>query len=120
MKISIRKEPNGIYTDKTALSRFSEETLKHPPYNFSFLEVPFEDFENSDFNEDLSFSTDKYNARKLKATNEPKIAELKQKLAETDYRAIKFSEGQLSAEDYAKTKAQRQVWRDEINSLEVE
>lgn len=51
---------------------------------------------------------------------EQRITELKQKLAETDYKAIKFAEGQLSTEDYAETKAQRQAWRDEINRLEVE
>lgn len=67
MKIAIRKESNGlIYVDKTALSRFEEETLKRPPYNYSFVEVEQEDFEPSDFNDDLTFSLDKYNARKQK------------------------------------------------------
>jgi hypothetical protein len=47
-----------------------------------------------------------------------RIAELKQLLAESDYKAIKYAEGWLSAEDYADTKAQRQAWRDEINELE--
>lgn len=45
------------------------------------------------------------------------IAILKQQLADTDYKAIKFAEGMISAEDYAETKAQRQGWRDEINAL---
>ena len=47
-----------------------------------------------------------------------RIAELKQLLAESDYKAIKFAEGWLTAEDYAATKAERQAWRDEINELE--
>ena len=47
------------------------------------------------------------------------IAELKQELSETDYQAIKYAEGVLSAEEYADTKAQRQAWRDRINMLEV-
>lgn len=47
-----------------------------------------------------------------------RIAELKQLLAESDYKAIKYAEGWLTAEDYAATKAQRQAWRDEINELE--
>lgn len=46
------------------------------------------------------------------------IAILKQQLADTDYKAIKYAEGMISAEDYAETKAQRQAWRDEINILE--
>ena len=49
-----------------------------------------------------------------------KIIELKRKLRETDYKAIKYAEGELSAEEYAETKAQRKAWRAEINRLEVE
>ncbi len=47
------------------------------------------------------------------------IEKLKRKLRETDYQAIKYAEGYLTAEEYAETKAQRQVWRDEINALEA-
>lgn len=68
MKIAIKKEQNGlIYIDKTALQKFNEETLKQPPYNYSFVEVEKEDFEPYDFNDDLTFSLKKYNARKLNA-----------------------------------------------------
>lgn len=49
---------------------------------------------------------------------EQEIAELKQKLFDTDYQAIKFAEGLLTAEEYAEMKAQRQAWRDRINELE--
>ena len=65
MKIAIRKEQNGvIYIDKTALSKINEETLKQPPYNYSFVEVDKEDCEACDFNDDLSFNIEKYNKRK--------------------------------------------------------
>ncbi len=47
-----------------------------------------------------------------------RIAELKQLLAESDYKAIKYAEGWLTAEEYSDTKAQRQAWRNEINELE--
>ena len=47
-----------------------------------------------------------------------KINELKQKLYETDYQAIKYAEGVITEEEYAPMKAQRQEWRDEINNLE--
>ena len=47
-----------------------------------------------------------------------RIAELKSLLAATDYQAIKYAEGQLSASEYAEMKKQRQAWRDEINLLE--
>lgn len=49
-----------------------------------------------------------------------KIIELKRQLRLTDYKAIKYAEGELSAEEYAETKAQRTAWRAEINRLEVE
>jgi len=48
------------------------------------------------------------------------IKAIKNKLSKTDYKAIKYAEGQISEEDYARTKAQRQAWRDEINELEKE
>ena len=46
------------------------------------------------------------------------IYELKQKLTQTDYKAIKYSEGLLTDEEYAEVKTQRQEWRTEINKLE--
>lgn len=47
-----------------------------------------------------------------------RIEELKQLLADSDYKAIKHSEGLISDEDYEPIKLQRQAWRDEINSYE--
>lgn len=47
-----------------------------------------------------------------------RIAELKKLLAESDYKAIKYAEGTISESEYMLTKAQRQAWRDEINTLE--
>ena len=49
-----------------------------------------------------------------------RINELKGLLAATDYQAIKFAEGWITAEDYAETKALRQSYRDEINELQSE
>lgn len=48
-----------------------------------------------------------------------KIYELKDKLAATDYIAIKFAEGIISEIEYMATKNQRQAWRAEINSNET-
>lgn len=48
------------------------------------------------------------------------ILHLKEKLRETDYKAIKFSEGWLTEEEYAPIKAERQALREEINRLELE
>ena len=51
-------------------------------------------------------------------SKDEEIAMLKAKLAETDYKAIKYAEGLYSEEDYAPIKAQRQAFRDRINELE--
>lgn len=48
------------------------------------------------------------------------IRELKNYLASTDYQAIKYAEGELSAEEYAPVKEQRRAARAEINQLEAE
>lgn len=48
------------------------------------------------------------------------IAGLKQILASSDYKALKFAEGQISEADYEETKQQRQNLRDKINELEEE
>ena len=83
MFIAIRKEPNGsLYMDKEIYSRtqevqdeqgnitiqplFSDETLSQPPYNYTKVEIDdkYSDCQASDFNDDLTFSIEKYNARK--------------------------------------------------------
>lgn len=56
----------------------------------------------------------------IKLTTDMQIISLKQNLADTDYKAIKYAEGLISDEDYAETKKLRQQWRKEINQLENE
>ena len=46
------------------------------------------------------------------------ITQLKKQLSDTDYKAIKYAEGQISEEEYASVKAERQGYRDRINYLE--
>ena len=89
MFIAIRKEPNGsLYMDKEIYSRtqevqdeqgnitiqplFSDEVLSQPPYNYTKVEIDdtYSDCQASDFNDDLTFSIEKYNARKQKQDND--------------------------------------------------
>ena len=89
MFIAIRKEPNGtLYIDKEIYSRtqevqdeqdnitiqplFSVETLSQPPYNYKKVEIDdkYSDCQASDFDKDLTFNVDKYNARKQVLSNE--------------------------------------------------
>lgn len=89
MFIAIRKEPNGsLYIDKDIFSRthevqdeqgnitiqplFSDEILSQSPYNYTKVEIDdkYSDCQASDFNDDLTFSIEKYNARKQKQDND--------------------------------------------------
>ena len=47
------------------------------------------------------------------------IQQLKKLLSDTDYKAIKYAEGQISEEEYASVRAERQGYRDRINELEA-
>lgn len=83
MFIAIRKESNGsLYMDKDICSRtqevqdeqgnitiqplFTDETLSKPPYYYTKVEIDdrYSDCIGADFNEDLTFNVEKYNARK--------------------------------------------------------
>ena len=46
------------------------------------------------------------------------INNLKTKLANTDYMAIKFAEGELTTSEYAVVREKRKQWRNAINELE--
>lgn len=48
-----------------------------------------------------------------------KIERLKDALHDTDYKAIKHSEGWLTDFEYSEVKAERQAIRDEINQVEA-
>ena len=54
-----------------------------------------------------------------KELDEMRIAELKQLLKDSDYKAIKYAEGLITASDYAPIKAMRESYRAEINMLEA-
>lgn len=55
-----------------------------------------------------------------KRTKAEQIAELKKELADTDYEAIKYSEGWFTEEEYAPIKAKRESLREQIRKLESE
>ena len=46
------------------------------------------------------------------------ITQLKKLLSDSDYKAIKYAEGQISEEEYSEIKSERQGYRDRINYLE--
>ena len=95
-------------------------------YELLGVSLPFEEFDylicQQNAGKELKVIDGKVVAVERVATEEEKIQiqieELKALLEATDYQAIKFAEGILTAEEYAPIKAQRQAWRDEINMLE--
>ena len=48
------------------------------------------------------------------------ITQLKKALSDTDYKAIKFAEGEINPEEYLPIKNQRDEWRAKINQLQSE
>lgn len=59
-------------------------------------------------------------ANKQRIAKKVRINELKKLLSQSDYKAIKYAEGLISAQDYEPIKQLRQSYRDEINQLENE
>ena len=75
MFIAIRKETDrSLYMDKNICSdeRFANVNISQQPYNYTKVEIDdkYSDCQASDFNDDLSFNVEKYNARKQKQDND--------------------------------------------------
>lgn len=69
--IPIRKEPNGAIYIGDNIDNFDELHMDQPPYNFIKTAIPdgYDDFAITDFNDDLSFSIEKYTDRKQRETS---------------------------------------------------
>lgn len=63
---------------------------------------------------------DKQDKKLLIVNYYAKIDELKAKLKTTDYRAIKYAEGEITASEYAPTLEARRKIRAQINALETD
>lgn len=118
MEIAIRKEQSGaIYIDKNLRSDID---YTQAPYNFKiiYIDKTYKDCQGSDFNDDLTFSVEKYNARKLKESNLSRIEELLELLKGYDYIGTKIATGRGTREEYATEIEQMNEWAREINELE--
>lgn len=92
-----------------------QERLQPLPDKYSYYCV-----ENGKFCIKRRTPTEEELAKDIISNRNKEISELKAKLAQTDYQAIKFAEGWITADDYAPTKALRNSWRARINELEVQ
>lgn len=64
------------------------------------------------------FDASKEQEEITKEQKEQEITRLKQELADTDYEAIKYSEGWFTDEEYAPIKTMRESLREQIRKLE--
>ena len=119
MDILIKKYNNKIYLDKNNALYFEGLNMDKPPYNFkkTTIQDQYADCVGEDFNDDLTFNVNKYNKRKTKEATLIKIEELKSKLKDTDYIALKAFEGSISEAEFEPTKKQREEWRKEVDAL---
>ena len=92
-----------------------QERLQPLPDKYSYYCV-----DNGKFGIKRRTPTEEELAKDAISNRNKEISELKAKLAATDYQAIKFAEGWITADDYAPTKALRNSWRARINELEVQ
>ena len=131
-KVYVKTDENGIITavnssaflrdttDWTEIDEGTGDRYHHAQGNY--LDKPLID-ENGIYNyklvdgvpvlridEDKQPELDRINAQ-------AEIAQLKRKLAETDYIAAKLAEGAATPEEYAEELAQRAEWRKRINEL---
>ena len=92
-------------------------------YKFGWFEnsIPEEDLEVSDINgwtyrKELCPHKTQADIDRENAIQE--ISQLKKQLSDTDYKAIKFAEGEINPEEYLPIKNQRAEWRAKINKLQ--
>lgn len=135
MIIAIRKEPNGsLYIDKDIYSRtkevcngsggievvpvFTEVELAQPPYNYIKVEVDdkYLDCQARDFDDDLTFNVDKYNARIIEKNNQLRINEIKPRLERLSQDLIQAQAGAVF-EDMESRKLEFRSLHNELRQL---
>ena len=105
----------GAYTRNAKVAYNAGWDIEH---NF----IAISDVQQSDINGDLyrkELCPMKTEQDLLKDQYRLEIQQLKKLLSDTDYKAIKYAEGQISESEYASVKAERQGYRDRINELEA-
>jgi hypothetical protein len=97
---------------------FTDEQLSQPPYNYTKIQIDdkYSDCMSSDFNEDLTFSVEKYNARKQKEIDQLRIAEITLRLEKLDQDFRQVDLGAIIP-DIAERKAEFITLHNELRSL---
>ena len=106
----------GFDLDKEPYILITEEERKQPIKNkYGYYVV-----KDNKFNIEYRTPSDEEVENDRISEINSKIRDLKLKLSNTDYKAIKYAEGFISEDDYKSIKQERQGYRDRINELEQE
>ena len=123
--MEIEQVPNTYYYDKLYddkhLGLFTEITAVAYQLGWQDNHVLITDTEVSEVNGQVylkGYAPKKTESMILIEQYQSEIVELKKYLSDTDYKAIKFAEGELSEEAYQEDKSQRHDARARINELE--
>ena len=122
----IEQVPNTYYYDKLYddkhLGLFTENTAVAYQLGWQDNTVAITDTEVSEVNGRVylkGYAPKKTESMILIEQYQSEVVELKKYLFDTDYKAIKFAEGELSESDYQEVKSQRHDARLRINELEA-
>ena len=117
--------PNTYYYDKLYddkhLGSFTENTAVAYQLGWQDNTVAITDTEVSELNGWIylkGYAPHKTESMILIEQYQSEIVELKKYLSDTDYKAIKFAEGEITESDYQEVKLQRHNARVRINELE--
>lgn len=105
----------GSYTKSAQIAYISGWDIEH---NYiSIADTQISDIDNWPWVKELCPM--KTEDDKLKDEYRIEIQQLKKQLSDTDYKAIKYAEGQISESEYSAIRELRQGYRDRINELEA-
>ena len=121
----IKQVPNTYYYEKLYddkhLGSFTENIQIARQLGWQDNAVAISDTEVSDVNGCVylkGYAPHKTESMILVEQYQSEIVELKKYLSDTDYKAIKFAEGEITESDYQEVKSQRHDARVRINELE--
>ena len=121
----IEQVPNTYYSDKLYddkhLGSFTENTQLAYQLGWQDNTVAITDTEVSEVNGWVylkGYAPQKTESMILIEQYQSEIIDLKKYLSDTDYKAIKFAEGEITESDYQEVKSQRHDARVRINELE--
>ena len=121
----IKQVPNTYYYEKIYddkhLGLFTENTAVAYQLGWQDNAVAISNTEVSDVNGQVylkGYAPHKTESMILIEQYQSEIIELKKYLSDTDYKAIKYAEGEITESDYQEVKSQRHDARVRINELE--